>query len=806
MINISRVSKNLIGVSLISSLLVFWLGSRYLSDAHTQFSGAMQLQASVAPETTLFEVAANLDHERATVQKILVSSNRYSKVRKNLNTINQRSRDLFDRAKQEIIASRGSVSQHNQKRYSDDSIDFLVHDLEDRFNRLAISSSILMTQTYLPFSKRDESVRLQLFDAYTNLIEAVNTLRKRTHALPEKQYIDVLSAHDIKNAIWTVSDAINQTTTLIGSYLLKYQLSAIESLNIDNLALRILQQHERASQALAELSEMQEDGIIDGNTATAVKDLQHQYISAFRTKTKMHILTSPVDSDPTIMLNEWQAVSEVTREKARILRDDALANTLTTADSIKNSATFTLLSNTFLVLLCVAMAYATFRIGRNIQYQADHDDLTGAPNRRYFSAELESLFKKTDTQRQEKLVLITLDLNGFKTVNDTMGHLAGDKLLVMVTERLTKLTSSDMIMARMGGDEFAIAFNTRETDKPFHFATQIKNAFDVSFKLDDGQVTIDTSIGYSVYPDDAGTVDELQITSDFAMFNAKQSGKKTIQHYDQKIAEQYENRITIEKDLVTAIDNNELELYYQPQFNLALNKANAVEALVRWNHPTRGMVSPVDFIAVAEETGLMPALGNWVLNEACQQASIWNNNGDLPIRVAINVSVHQVMQTEFVQEVIEAIERHNIPPHCLELEITESVVMADIDWIVKCLGALKDFGLRIALDDFGTGYSSLNQLQRLPLDTLKIDRSFISKLDDDKESMKSVTATITSIANIYGLETVAEGIESDTQLYEVGKLGIDVAQGYYYSKPVVSDEVIRAIQRINQFANSAKAA
>ena len=806
MIDISKVSKNLIGVSLISSLLVFWLGSRYLSDAHTQFSGAMQLQASVAPETTLFEVAANLDHERATVQNILVSSVRFSRVRKNLNTINQRSRDLFDRDRQEIISSRSSGSQNNQKRYSDESVEFLIRDLEDRFDRLSISSSILMSQTYLPFADRDESVRLQMFDAYATLIEAVNTLRKRTHALPEKKYIDVLSAHDIKNAIWTVSDAINQTTTLIGSYLLKYQLSAIESLNVDNLALRILQQHERASQAFSELSEMLENGIIDGDTATAVKDLQQQYDNAFRTKTKMHILTSPVGSDPATMLSEWQRVSDTTREKARILEDAALANTLTTAGSIKNSATFTLLSNTFLVLLCVAMAYATFRIGKNIQHQADHDDLTGAPNRRYFSEELESLFKKTDAQRQEKLVLITLDLNGFKSVNDTMGHVAGDKLLVMVAERLKSLTSIDMTMARMGGDEFAIAFNTSDTDKPLHFATRIKNAFDVPFKLDDGQVTIDTSIGYSIYPDDAASVKELQITSDFAMFNAKQSGKKTIQHYDQEIAEQYEKRITIEKDLVAAIDNDELELYYQPQFNLALNKANAVEALIRWNHPTRGMVSPVDFITVAEETGLMPALGNWVLNEACKQAAIWNNNGDLPIRVAINVSVHQVMQNEFVQNVIDAIQRHNVSASCLELEITESVVMADIEWIVKCLSALKDYGLRIALDDFGTGYSSLNQLQRLPLDTLKIDRSFISKLGDDKESMKSVTATITSIADIYGLETVAEGIESDTQLIEVSKLGIDVAQGYYYSKPVASGEVIHTIDRINHSANNTKAA
>ena len=270
--------------------------------------------------------------------------------------------------------------------------------------------------------------------------------------------------------------------------------------------------------------------------------------------------------------------------------------------------------------------------------------------------------------------------------------------------------------------------------------------------------------------------------------------------FNQEIADQFEKRTMIERDLPFAIENNELELYYQPQISLEYDEVYSVEALIRWNHPQRGLISPVEFVGIAEECGLMPALGDWVLDEACRQSAEWNNTQNLSIRVAVNVSVHQITQADFVENVLNAVKRHSLPTEFLELEITESVVMSDVDWIVKCLNRIKDHGIKIALDDFGTGYSSLNQLQALPLDTLKIDRSFISRIDDDSISTRSITATIASIAEIYGLETVAEGIETAQQLSEVRRLGIDVAQGYYYSKPVMKDEVADVIANIDRLA------
>ena len=410
------------------------------------------------------------------------------------------------------------------------------------------------------------------------------------------------------------------------------------------------------------------------------------------------------------------------------------------------------------------------------------------------------MFRKTNITRNEKLVLMTLDLNGFKTINDTLGHIAGDQLLKQVSERLRSVADDSKAIARMGGDEFAISYRFEQADQPYQFACKLREVFNAPFNLEDSLAEVDTSIGYSIYPDDASTVIELQKTSDFAMYNAKQSGRMAITAFNQEIANQFEKRTMIERDLPFAIENNELELYYQPQISLDYDEVYSVEALIRWNHPQRGLISPVEFVGIAEECGLMPALGDWVLDEACRQSAEWNNTQNLSIRVAVNVSVHQITQADFVENVLNAVKRHSLPTEFLELEITESVVMSDVDWIVKCLNRIKDHGIKIALDDFGTGYSSLNQLQALPLDTLKIDRSFISRIDDDSISTRSITATIASIAEIYGLETVAEGIETAQQLSEVRRLGIDVAQGYYYSKPVMKDEVADVIANIDRLA------
>ena len=800
MLNISKSSKNLIFVSFIFSGMVFWLGSHYLSDALTHFSSSLSLQRSVSPEKTLFEISKSLDHQRTAVQRILIESQNFSDDRGLLSDLSHNTKKLFDQVRSEIVPADSEHSSKLHHRYGKDSLETLLQEFDDSFKRMSITSSILVRQVYLPLAARDEGIRMKLFDAYSDLVKSVDEIRKTNHGLPDKDYIDVLSAHDKKNVIWELNESINQISTLLEGYLLLIQNSPDATMNKENLELRILQQHERAQQALSYLTQLSQNNDNAGISRDAVLEVSNQYNAVFRLETEKTLLINPHKINVAKSLASWKIVSKQTKDQVQQLVDAALSNTISTAESIRLRARMNFLSSLLIVLFCVVMGYVTYRIARRVQHQADFDQLTDLPNRRYFQDELESLFRKTNITRNEKLVLMTLDLNGFKTINDTLGHIAGDQLLKQVSERLRSVADDSKAIARMGGDEFAISYRFEQADQPYKFACKLREAFNAPFNLEDSLAEVDTSIGYSIYPDDASTVIELQKTSDFAMYNAKQSGRMAITAFNQEIANQFEKRTMIERDLPFAIENNELELYYQPQISLDYDEVYSVEALIRWNHPQRGLISPVEFVGIAEECGLMPALGDWVLNEACRQSAEWNNTQNLSIRVAVNVSVHQITQADFVENVLNAVKRHSLPTEFLELEITESVVMSDVDWIVKCLNRIKDHGIKIALDDFGTGYSSLNQLQALPLDTLKIDRSFISRIDDDSISTRSITATIASIAEIYGLETVAEGIETAQQLSEVRRLGIDVAQGYYYSKPVMKDEVADVIANIDRLA------
>ena len=800
MLNISKSSKNLIFVSFIFSGMVFWLGSHYLSDALTHFSSSLSLQRSVSPEKTLFEISKSLDHQRTAVQRILIESQNFSDDRGLLSDLSHNTKKLFDQVRSEIVPADSEHSSKLHHRYGKDSLETLLQEFDDSFKRMSITSSILVRQVYLPLAARDEGIRMKLFDAYSDLVKSVDEIRKTNHGLPDKDYIDVLSAHDKKNVIWELNESINQISTLLEGYLLLIQNSPDATMNKENLELRILQQHERAQQALSYLTQLSQNNDNAGISRDAVLEVSNQYNAVFRLETEKTLLINPHKINVAKSLASWKIVSKQTKDQVQQLVDAALSNTISTAESIRLRARMNFLSSLLIVLFCVVMGYVTYRIARRVQHQADFDQLTDLPNRRYFQDELESLFRKTNITRNEKLVLMTLDLNGFKTINDTLGHIAGDQLLKQVSERLRSVADDSKAIARMGGDEFAISYRFEQADQPYQFACKLREVFNAPFNLEDSLAEVDTSIGYSIYPDDASTVIELQKTSDFAMYNAKQSGRMAITAFNQEIANQFEKRTMIERDLPFAIENNELELYYQPQISLDYDEVYSVEALIRWNHPQRGLISPVEFVGIAEECGLMPALGDWVLNEACRQSAEWNNTQNLSIRVAVNVSVHQITQADFVENVLNAVKRHSLPTEFLELEITESVVMSDVDWIVKCLNRIKDHGIKIALDDFGTGYSSLNQLQALPLDTLKIDRSFISRIDDDSISTRSITATIASIAEIYGLETVAEGIETAQQLSEVRRLGIDVAQGYYYSKPVMKDEVADVIANIDRLA------
>jgi len=437
-------------------------------------------------------------------------------------------------------------------------------------------------------------------------------------------------------------------------------------------------------------------------------------------------------------------------------------------------------------------------LARALHYQAFHDSLTSLPNRRRFEADLQESLADTDKGgKEEALAVLFLDLDGFKTVNDTLGHAVGDELLKHVARRLSGRLKKHDVFARMGGDEFAVLLKSiRKPADAISVAERLRGAMAAPFNIDGVGLKIDTSVGLSFFPHDGESCSELLRNADIAMYQAKKDGKGAIRCFDPTLATSSQNRARLELELSYAITNNEFRLHYQPQVSATDGRVVGVEALVRWQHPTRGLLSPFHFIPVAEETGLIKAIGNWVLNEGVAQLASWKDTPHANLRMSINISAPQFLQTNFADGVLDTVKRHEANPEKLELEVTESVVMNDIDTVVQRLDALRTTGIRIAIDDFGTGYSSLSCLQDLPLDVLKIDRAFVIRLQEEA-GQHSLVNTILLLAQGLGLETIAEGVETTEQLDKIVALGCDLIQGYYYAKPVCIDELDAAIDAIH---------
>ncbi len=434
-----------------------------------------------------------------------------------------------------------------------------------------------------------------------------------------------------------------------------------------------------------------------------------------------------------------------------------------------------------------------------IEHQAYHDSLTHLPNRRHLESTLTTLLTETQEAGKFKAVLF-FDLDGFKTVNDTLGHSVGDSLLVMIASQLKgKLRESDFI-ARLGGDEFAVVLdNLDDKNEALEMSARLSSIFDTTFNVGNREFDLKTSIGISFFPDDGVNVEALIKHADIAMYQAKRTGGDGVVCFDQRLADDQLEQVQFESDLKSAVAACEFELWFQPQVTVSTGRVCGVEALLRWNHPVRGMVSPAEFIPLAEKLGDIGELGTWVLSECIRQASAWPMVKEEAWQIGINVAAPQLIDKQFANQALAVLEQHGFSASNLQLEVTESVLMEDMHSVLENLNRLRQAGVRIALDDFGTGYSSLSYLQDLPLDVLKIDRAFVQQLEaaslDD-----SLIKTITLLARRFGLETVAEGVETDEQLELVRHLGCDVIQGYYYSKPLPVAELQEAVDAINRNA------
>ncbi|MGB8956480.1 MAG: EAL domain-containing protein [Tumebacillaceae bacterium] len=423
---------------------------------------------------------------------------------------------------------------------------------------------------------------------------------------------------------------------------------------------------------------------------------------------------------------------------------------------------------------------------RIINHMAYHDVLTNLPNRRLFKDRLTEELERTH-EAGGQLAVMFLDLDRFKIINDTLGHDMGDRLLQLVAKRIHSCARPNDTVARMGGDEFTILLPDVEgEEEPTQVAQSLLNSLKESFTLEGHEFHITTSIGIAVYPNDGPDADAIMKNADTAMYRAKESGKNQFRLYNALMNDQAFNRLTMENDLRKALERGEFVAYYQPQLNLDTGEIIGMEALVRWKHPERGLVSPAQFIPLAEETGLIVQIDDWVMRTACEQNKRWQEQGFRPLRVAVNLSTQQFQQSNLVERVAKVLEDTGLDPRYLELEITESIAMFNVERVIITLHELAKLGVEIAIDDFGTGYSSLVYLKNFPIHRLKIDQSFVRDITTDHGDA-AIVATIIAMSHSMNLDVIAEGVETPEQLKFLHEQKCHEMQGYLFSGPVPAE-------------------
>lgn len=432
----------------------------------------------------------------------------------------------------------------------------------------------------------------------------------------------------------------------------------------------------------------------------------------------------------------------------------------------------------------------------NLLYLLGHDPLTDLPNRHLIHERL--IFTLGEAKSKKSMVaLLLLDLDRFKVINDTMGHDVGDRLLILVGKRISETLSIQNTLGRMGGDEFCVIMpELSHTQDAGHMARCLLGLFSKPFIIEEMEYFVGVSIGIGVFPLDGDDVKTLVKNTDAAMYHAKEQGRNNFQFYHDALNTDAMAHMLMEGNLRNALEKDEFLMYYQPQMDLKTGALIGAEALIRWIHPVQGMVSPGEFIPLAEETGLIIPIGSWALETACKQSQTWWQAGFLPIQVAVNLSGIQFKQPDFTDLVIGVLEKTQLDSQWLELELTESIAMGDLEGTQSKLNVLSNAGIKLAIDDFGTGFSSLSYLKRFPIDTLKIDQSFVRNCTENSEDA-AIIRTFIGLAHSLGMKVVAEGVETKEQLKFLHDQNCNEIQGYYYGRPVPAKDFAEFMKKHN---------
>ncbi|WP_052353858.1 putative bifunctional diguanylate cyclase/phosphodiesterase [Neobacillus jeddahensis] len=441
-------------------------------------------------------------------------------------------------------------------------------------------------------------------------------------------------------------------------------------------------------------------------------------------------------------------------------------------------------------VLCVATDITQRKTHeKRIEWQALHDTLTGLPNRRAFNQELVQRIQQAK-KNHENVAVVFLDLDRFKIINDTLNHENGDLLLKKVAKRLNKVVVdmlTDYAVYRLGGDEFTFILSGATKEETTIFVQSIISVFKKSFTLENHELFVTSSMGISMYPADGDSPELLIKNADIAMYSSKESGKNAYTFFSHEMNENYRQKMVLEEALRKGLELDEFIIHYQPKIDIDTNTIVGMEALIRWASSDLGMVSPGTFIPLAEETGLILPIGEWVLKTSCLQNKRWQEQGFRPIPISVNISMRQFSEGNFVETVKRILDETELDPNYLELEITESISMSNIESVISKLQDLKKLGIAISIDDFGTGYSSLNYLKRFPIDTLKIDQSFVRDIRRNAGN-RAIVKTIISMANNLDLDVIAEGVETEAELKFLKENSCKKVQGYFFSQPLTKEE------------------
>ncbi|MCU6796442.1 EAL domain-containing protein [Paenibacillus sp. WQ 127069] len=424
---------------------------------------------------------------------------------------------------------------------------------------------------------------------------------------------------------------------------------------------------------------------------------------------------------------------------------------------------------------------------KEIEFHANYDFLTGLPNLRLFSETFQKRIESA-AKHDSSIAVLFIDLDRFKWINDTYGHSVGDYFLKETSKRITHTLKANELGSRIGGDEFILLLLGYSQETIAEKAEQISTLLSQPLLYEGQEISVTPSIGISLFPENGDSVETLVKHADIAMYRAKEQGRNNYQFYACEMEDAIVRRAVLENGIRKALERNEFILYYQPQIDLETKKIVGLEALVRWIHPEHGLISPVEFIPIAEETGLIVPIGEWILQTACEQAKLWQVQGFPKLRISVNLSARQVQQKNLVEKISSILQTSELEPELLELEITESIAMYNEEYVINKLLSLKKIGIKIAIDDFGTGYSSLNYLNKFPIDTLKIDRSFVNQIKNTTDNQEIITTIIVMARNLK-LKVIAEGVETVEQLRFLEEQQCNEVQGFYFSKPLTVEGI-----------------